>query len=507
MRAEPTGAAHPRFDRDGGTRASAPIVDLRPTYERPRVQPFRRHRWRVLAIVIAIADLLAIVVAVSVVDLLVPHPLEGSLSGVVATPLGMIAPWWFGMAVVGLYDIRRIENPVEELRRMVYGVSVGAAVAIVAASSLGAPLSIGWTAFAWVSVLIAVATSRRVIRKTVHGLRRRGRLRRRALIIGTDNTALMLARDVGRAPWEGLDVVGFVSSGETARTGAAESSATQPIVGDIGSLRELAISLAVSDILVSPSVTGNGSLSTIVAALDGVPVELRVAPGLDGFLTTHLSVQPLGDRALVAIERTELRPMARVGKRLIDLALGTVMLALALPVIGIAAVAVRADSAGPAFFRQRRIGLRGRAFTIWKLRTMSVDAEQRLPDLADKNEGGELLFKLRDDPRVTRVGRFLRRTSFDELPQLFNVIAGQMSLVGPRPPLPDEVARYDEHLGRRLLVKPGITGLWQVSGRTELAVDDYVRHDLLYVQNWSFALDLYILARTIPAVISGRGAY
>ncbi len=505
VRAEPTGAAREGIDPDGRTRGSAAIVDLRPAYERPRIQPFRRHRWRVLAVVIALADLLAIALALTLVGLVASPGLDGTLSPAVTTPLSLTAPWWFGMAVVGLYDIRRIENPVEELRRIVYGASVGAAVAIVAASSLGASLSGAWTAVAWIAVLIAVATTRRVIRKTVYALRERGRLRRRALIVGTDATALTLAGDVARAPWEGLDVVGFVAPSEADER--AHPSPSQPIVGDIGNLRDLAITLAVSDILVSPSVAGNGSLSAIVAALDGVPVELRVAPGLDGFLTTHLSVQPLGDRALVAIERTELRPMARVGKRLMDLMLGSVMLLLALPVIGIAALAVKADSSGPAFFRQRRIGLRGRAFMIWKLRTMSVDAEHRLSELIDRNEGGELLFKLRDDPRVTRVGRFLRRTSFDELPQLFNVLAGQMSLVGPRPPLPDEVARYDEHLGRRLLVKPGITGLWQVSGRTELAVDDYVRHDLLYVQNWSFALDLYILAKTIPAVISGRGAY
>jgi lipopolysaccharide/colanic/teichoic acid biosynthesis glycosyltransferase len=138
---------------------------------------------------------------------------------------------------------------------------------------------------------------------------------------------------------------------------------------------------------------------------------------------------------------------------------------------------------------------------------MSIDAEQKLTELVERNGTDELLFKLREDPRVTRVGRFLRRTSIDELPQLLNVVMGQMSLVGPRPPLPDEVARYDVRLGRRLLVKPGITGLWQVSGRAQLGVEDYVRHDLLYVQNWSFALDLYILVKTVPAVISGRGAY
>jgi lipopolysaccharide/colanic/teichoic acid biosynthesis glycosyltransferase len=167
---------------------------------------------------------------------------------------------------------------------------------------------------------------------------------------------------------------------------------------------------------------------------------------------------------------------------------------------------VRLDSSGPAFFKQRRVGLRGRQFSIWKLRTMREDAEEQRLELEYRNEADGLLFKIEDDPRVTRVGRFLRRSSLDELPQLINVLAGHMSLVGPRPPLPGEVSGYSDRTGRRLLVKPGMTGLWQVSGRNALSFEDYVRYDLLYVQNWSAALDLYILWKTVPAVLFRRGA-
>jgi lipopolysaccharide/colanic/teichoic acid biosynthesis glycosyltransferase len=183
------------------------------------------------------------------------------------------------------------------------------------------------------------------------------------------------------------------------------------------------------------------------------------------------------------------------------------LLVVAAPLIAACALAVRLESPGPAFFRQSRIGERGRPFVMWKLRTMQDGADKLHVKLQSRNEYDGVLFKIRDDPRITRVGRFLRRTSLDELPQLFNVVAGHMSLVGPRPPLPLEVARYDERLGRRLLVKPGITGLWQVSRQRKLSFEDYVRYDLMYVQNWSIALDLYILARTIPAIISRRGAY
>jgi exopolysaccharide biosynthesis polyprenyl glycosylphosphotransferase len=248
-------------------------------------------------------------------------------------------------------------------------------------------------------------------------------------------------------------------------------------------------------------------MGRVVSALDGVPVDLRIAPGLEGFRPSALTIHPLGDRALVTVERIELRPTARVIKRVLDLVLGTVLLVPAAIVTAVCALVVRLDSPGPAFFRQCRVGLRGREFTIWKLRTMRTDAEDERSVLETRNEAQGPLFKIQQDPRVTRVGGFLRRTSLDELPQLINVLAGHMSLVGPRPPLPREVARYDDRLGRRLLVKPGITGLWQVSGRSSLSFEDYVRYDLMYVQNWSIALDFYILAKTLPAVLFRRGAY
>jgi len=171
------------------------------------------------------------------------------------------------------------------------------------------------------------------------------------------------------------------------------------------------------------------------------------------------------------------------------------------------AIAIRVDDRGPVFFRQTRVGKDGRTFGVYKFRTMVVDAEQRKAELEALNEGSGVLFKIRQDPRVTRAGNWLRRWSLDELPQLINVVAGDMSLVGPRPALPAEAVRYGEHMRRRLVVKPGITGLWQVSGRSDLPWDEAVRLDLRYVENWSFALDLQILWKTWSAVVRGSGAY
>ncbi len=177
------------------------------------------------------------------------------------------------------------------------------------------------------------------------------------------------------------------------------------------------------------------------------------------------------------------------------------------PLVLLAMLLVRRDTPGPALFRQRRVGRDGVPFTIFKLRTMVVDAEDLRDDLLHRNEADGPLFKLRDDPRVTRVGRVLRKLSIDELPQLANVILGHMSLVGPRPALPDEVASWPPELHERLRVRPGITGLWQVSGRSECSFDDYARYDLYYVDNWSLATDLAILVRTVPLVLLGNGAH
>ena len=197
----------------------------------------------------------------------------------------------------------------------------------------------------------------------------------------------------------------------------------------------------------------------------------------------------------------------RRAKRAFDIVLSAIALVILLPVILFVALLIKLDSPGPVFFRQSRIGRDGETFGIVKLRTMRVNAEAELAGLLDRNEGAGPLFKMKDDPRVTRVGGFLRRTSIDELPQLWNVLKGDMSLVGPRPPLPSEVAEYDDPSHRRLIVKPGMTGLWQVSGRSDLTWEQGVRLDLFYVENWSVPGDIRILIQTVGVVLRPNGAY
>jgi exopolysaccharide biosynthesis polyprenyl glycosylphosphotransferase len=210
---------------------------------------------------------------------------------------------------------------------------------------------------------------------------------------------------------------------------------------------------------------------------------------------------------LTHVEAPEFRGGRKVVKYTVDRAMALFAVLLAAPLLLLIAIAVKLDSRGPVFFRQTRVGQGGKEFGVYKFRSMVVDADAMLAKLAAQNETDGLMFKMRRDPRVTRVGRFLRKWSLDELPQLFNVLLGHMSLVGPRPPLPREVAQYSNDVARRLLVKPGMTGLWQVSGRSDLSWEDGIRLDLYYVENWSLTADLTILWKTFGAVVKGRGAY
>ena len=482
---------------------SRPVFTARRRYERPSVRPLDRSRWRSIMAVRAFSDACALGTALYVATATRFGKLAIRSQGAYGRYLWLwLLLWWGCLAAVGAYERHRTDNHMEELRAVVHGITLGEALAITGSFFVKFQLSRIWSALVWVLALAAVLAGRSVIRLSIRALRRRGHLRRRAVIIGADASGRALAEAIAHAPSEGVDVVGLVALNEL-----EDARSNTGVIGGMADLREIVIGSEATEVLCAPTAAAKGRFADIVSALDGVPVELRMAPGVEGFLHSRLAVHPLGDKPLIAIERVELRPAQRVVKRALDLVLAIPLLIVAAPVMVACAVAVRMTSRGPAFFRQTRTGANGREFTVIKLRSMVADAEKQKSEMRARNESVGLLFKMREDPRVTRVGGFLRKTSLDELPQLFNVIKGDMSLVGPRPPLPDEVARYNGPLRRRLLVKPGITGLWQVSGRHELSFEDYVRHDLLYVQSWSIALDLVILLRTIPAVFSRRGAY
>jgi exopolysaccharide biosynthesis polyprenyl glycosylphosphotransferase len=261
-------------------------------------------------------------------------------------------------------------------------------------------------------------------------------------------------------------------------------------------------------LVIADSHTVDGqALRRLAWQLEGTGVQLIVAPAVTQVAGPRIVIRPIAGLPLLQVDEPELTGGQRLAKETFDRIVSLLLLVLLAPLFLVLGVVVRTGSRGPVLFRQVRVGQNGREFTMFKFRTMVDDASARLDDIAHLDESDGVLFKIRTDPRVTRGGRFLRRHSLDELPQLWNVLRGQMSIVGPRPPLPSEVQHYGSDAQRRLLVKPGMSGLWQVSGRSELSWEESIRLDLYYVENWSPALDAQIIWRTVGAVVRGRGAY
>ena len=339
-------------------------------------------------------------------------------------------------------------------------------------------------------------------------LRRRrahGRCTKRVVVVGRGGAVLELTGRLQREQYAGLNVVAAcVTPADRARV--AEETGVP--VGGLDDVLALAAEVDADTIAVtSASETAAQYLRQLSWQLEGTGIELLVAPGLMEVAGPRLHIRPFEGLPLLSVEQPRFEGWRRVIKHGVDRSVAALALILLAPVLLSLAVAVRLSGPGPILYRQERVGLNGTSFTMLKFRSMVADADRQLDDLRGDNISDGLLFKVRNDPRVTPVGRLLRRLSLDELPQLLNVLRGTMSLVGPRPPLPVEVARYDTSVSRRLLVKPGLTGLWQISGRSDLSWEESVRLDLRYVENWSLALDLLILWKTGRAVLSRSGAY
>ncbi|MCR2784962.1 MULTISPECIES: sugar transferase [unclassified Microbacterium] len=325
----------------------------------------------------------------------------------------------------------------------------------------------------------------------------------RVLLVGSRQSVLDIAAELVRAPSSGYRIVGACVPGASEHETLAAT--TIPIVGDVSAVDHAVAATGADTVIVtSTDELPPNKVKQISWGLEAGRQHLVIAPSIMDVAGPRIQTRPVAGLPLIHVETPRFSGGQRVVKRAMDLAASIVGVVVISPLLAFFAVAVRLSSEGPVFFRQRRIGLGGREFTMLKFRTMVVNAEELIDELRDqqRDSGNEVLFKMKDDPRVTRIGRIMRRFSLDELPQLFNVIGGSMSLVGPRPPLPREVVMYEQHVHRRFLSKPGITGLWQVSGRSTLSWEDSVRLDLSYVDNWSLVSDLVILAKTVKAVLA-----
>ncbi len=410
--------------------------------------------------------------------------------------------WLTMLAGVGAYQIEKVGVGSAEFNAVLLGTFFTAGALGVAAYLTAYDLSRGFYVLLFVVGLPLLLVERFLTRRLVRVFRSRGMLCAPVLLVGDHGHVDEIAAVLRRATFLGYRVVGALSA-----TGQDEvTPGGLPVLGSLDDIvPALEATAAQAVIFTDGALPSSTAFNRLARQLEAKDAQLVVVPGLTDVSAARMNLRPVGGLPLVYVESPRALLAMRWSKRLFDVVGAAVGLVLAAPVMAIIALAIKMEDQGPVVFKQVRVGLKGQPFYFYKFRSMSVDAEQRLRELTSDQSG--VLFKIKSDPRVTRVGRIIRRLSLDELPQLLNVLKGQMSLVGPRPALPREVAQYQQDVHRRLDVRPGLTGLWQVSGRSDLSWDDTVRLDLYYVDNWSLLQDLMILTRTVGAVLNSRGAY
>ena len=415
--------------------------------------------------------------------------------------LASIPGFAIGAGINRMYQARANERKIDEAQNLLRATGLGFAVMLAIAFAVQyKDLSRLWVVTLMVTTVGLLLIERRIARSVFNRLRARGQLTRRIVIVGTDPHAIGLLHTYQRNPHLGYTVVGFVGGDDLGKRGGVDV---------LGRIEDLASVLAETNsvgVVVSLSAVESDDVNALTRRLTDAGYHVALSSSLRDIDVTRLRPQNIDGQTMIYVEPVIRGGWRSIAKRAFDVSLAGTLLLITSPLMLAAMIAIRLDSPGPVFFRQRRVGKDGREFSIIKLRTMTVDAEARKQELAALNEMDGGLFKVTHDPRITRVGCVLRKLSIDELPQLFLVLSGTMSMVGPRPALPDEVAQWDDLVRERLRVLPGLTGMWQVSGRSGTSFEQYKRLDLSYVDNWSLAHDLDICVRTVRVVLTGRGA-
>ncbi|MGN6301223.1 MAG: sugar transferase [Angustibacter sp.] len=416
---------------------------------------------------------------------------------------GMILLWLLMLVVFGAYRTRSYGAGFEEFRAIAVASLVTFGVATTYGFFSPHQPTRGYPVLFLVLGTPLLLLARYVDRRTLHVARVQGRLSIRMIALGSPRAVRELLDVLDRAPWMGYKVVGMCVP-----RGQAAEDVGVPVLGDIDDVRQLALDMAVDGVIVAGgSYSSAADLRRLGWALQGLELAMLVVPSLTDIAGPRVHMRHVAGLPFVQVEEPQSDRAGGWAKRTFDLVVAATLVTVLSPLLVLVALLVRLQDGGPALYRQRRVGANGAEFDMIKFRSMVVDADARLSALAEANEQDAVLFKIREDPRVTRVGRFIRKFSVDELPQLFNVLRGEMSLVGPRPPLVTEYEQYEQDTHRRLLVRPGMTGLWQVSGRSDLPWSEAVRLDLYYVDNWSMVIDLVIMVKTVKAVLFSHGAY
>jgi exopolysaccharide biosynthesis polyprenyl glycosylphosphotransferase len=414
--------------------------------------------------------------------------------------------WIAGMFAARSYEQRFLWVGADEFRR----VTTAAVWVLAAFGTLS--WAVKWDiARGFVIVALPLATvltllQRYARRQVLHRQRARGLHRQTTLVVGHRSSVAALHAIVDASTYQGLEMVGCCIP-DPRRASAGQFDGL-PVLGSLDDVIRVVKEYDIDVVAVLPSPELEGAaLRQLGWDLEQTNAHLLLAPAVTEVAGPRVAIRPVAGLPLLHVERPELTGARRIAKVAFDVTTAAIGLICLLPLLLILGALVASTSPGPVFYRQDRVGRDGQVFPMLKFRSMVVGADRKLAELMADSDGNDVLFKMRNDPRVTRVGRVLRRYSLDELPQLINVLLGHMSLVGPRPPLPHETDRYGFDMHRRFLVKPGMTGLWQISGRSDLSWDDSVRMDVRYVENWSFGMDLFILWKTIGAVRGGTGAY
>jgi exopolysaccharide biosynthesis polyprenyl glycosylphosphotransferase len=506
--------------------ASLKSIDLtKPTKAQPATQlQARRESWlatlvrqvepRRLPVLLVLADALLILLAFTIAYYIryqlqwfrtVDPAFQLSLQEYAPFALALVLLVLLAFRFSGVYPYRPGRSPVEETYAIGTATTLAVVVLIVISLAfrqvLYSRLIYLYTALL---VTLLLGLSRLAISLARGHLRHYGIGVRRVLLVGAGEVGRMIMRTVAARPDLGYVLVGFLD--DHPAKGTTDIGPFKAL-GPVENLEAVISAQAADSVIICLPWQSHRTIQRLLRSCEQAGVRAQVVPDFFQLTKEQLHVEVLNGIPLLSTREVSIQGWNLVLKRAVDLILCVLLGGLTLPLTGLIALAIRLDSPGPVLFTQWRIGKHGRPFLCYKFRSMVQRADELQPTLAEINEASGPLFKLRDDPRRTRVGRFLRRFSLDELPQFYNVIRGEMSLIGPRPNLPEEVEQYEEWHKKRLSTSPGITGLWQVSGRSDLTFDEMVLLDIYYVENWSLALDLSILLRSIPAIFWGRGAY
>lgn len=447
--------------------------------------------------------LLALVAAAFVRPNLPPLPFLVTVSEIeVPFILYAIVPIFWGATflLASAYDPKRIYKAVDEFQVVTFAVGLAAFI-FAGLLYLGFRNFSRWLLFTFVLLDLFLLLGWRALARLLFKFYRLPAVERRVLVVGAGQVGRRVGRMIQENDWTGLQLAGYLDDY------AYSQDESVPVLGTVADVRRIVEQKRIHDVVIALPHRAYGQINKLVVTLHDLPVNMRVIPDYFNLALYRATAEDFGGVPMINLRDPALNEVQRLTKRIFDLVVGGFVTLFLLPVMGLIALAIKLDSRGPVIFRQQRVGENGRLFPMYKFRSMISGAEKLQAEVTEVNGNGDIIHKKVNDPRITRIGRFLRNTSLDELPQLFNVLKGDMSLVGPRPELPWLVNQYQPWQRRRFAVPQGMTGWWQVNGRAERLMHLHTEDDIYYIQNYSLWMDIYILLKTPWAVVRGKGAY